>query len=87
MNGSVLENNIFIGSANLGTGIVQQHNYFLGAPTGFQDANNNNFQLAPGSATIDAGMLVPPYTDGYAGAAPDQGAYEYSRAPFASSAR
>lgn len=28
------------------------------------------------SPLIDAGVLVPPYTDGHVGAAPDIGAYE-----------
>jgi hypothetical protein len=30
----------------------------------------------PDSPLVDAGAVVPPYTDGFVGAAPDIGAYE-----------
>ena len=35
-----------------------------------------NFVPQPGSGAIDAGQLIPGYTDGYVGSAPDIGAYE-----------
>jgi hypothetical protein len=35
-----------------------------------------DFRLAPGSAAIDAGVALPTINDGYAGRAPDLGAYE-----------
>ncbi|MES2292755.1 MAG: right-handed parallel beta-helix repeat-containing protein [Pseudomonadota bacterium] len=38
-----------------------------------------DFRLAPGSAAIDAGMVLPTINDDYTGAAPDLGAYEVGR--------
>ncbi len=37
---------------------------------------NLDFQLKPGAAAIDAGVVIPGFTDGYLGSAPDLGAYE-----------
>lgn len=42
-----------------------------------------NFRLAPGSAAIDRGAVLPGINDGYAGAAPDLGAFEFDDAIFA----
>ena len=42
------------------------------------DVSNFDFRPAPGSPLIDAGAVVPPYTDGgFVGEAPDIGAYEH----------
>ena len=41
------------------------------------DPENNDFRPAQGSPLIDAGVVYPPYTDGFVGSAPDIGAYEY----------
>jgi len=41
-----------------------------------------DFSLRPGSAAIDAGMVLPTITDGFTGKAPDLGAYEFGRPPF-----
>jgi hypothetical protein len=41
-----------------------------------------HFELAAGSPCIDAGTGVSPYTTGYAGSAPDIGAYEYGKTPW-----
>jgi len=38
-----------------------------------------DFRLRPGSAAVDAGVALPNLTDGYTGAAPDLGAYEYGK--------
>ena len=35
--------------------------------------------LRPGSAAIDAGTVIPNVTDGFTGAAPDLGAYEFGK--------
>ena len=35
-----------------------------------------DFQLKPGSAAVDAGVVIPNITDGFTGKAPDLGAYE-----------
>src|SRR5665213_854965 len=42
-------------------------------PTGF------NFQLRPGSAAVDAGIVLPNINDDYSGRAPDLGAYELGK--------
>ena len=54
------------------------NNLFLGTNPGSQltDYANSDFTLKIGAAAINAGSVVAPYTDGYQGAAPDQGAYE-----------
>ena len=36
-----------------------------------------NFNLVSGAAAINTGQLIPGFTDGYVGSAPDLGAYEY----------
>ena len=38
-----------------------------------------DFTLMSNSPAIDQGMVIPPYTDGYVGPAPDIGAYEYGK--------
>ena len=40
-----------------------------------------DFRLKPGSAAIDAGVVLPTITDGFTGAAPDLGAYELGSEP------
>jgi len=42
----------------------------------FVDLPNDDFRLADGSDPVDAGTVLPGYTDGFTGAAPDIGAYE-----------
>jgi hypothetical protein len=46
------------------------------------NAKFNNYQLEYNSPAVDAGDVIPPYTDGYIGSAPDIGAYEYGREPW-----
>ena len=38
---------------------------------------NENFRLKPTAPAIDAGVIIPGFTDGYIGSAPDLGAYEF----------
>jgi hypothetical protein len=40
-----------------------------------------DFRLRPRSAAIDKGMVLPTITDGFKGAAPDLGAYEFGSTP------
>lgn len=40
------------------------------------------FRLAPGSPGFDAGVLIPNFTDGYQGTAPDIGAHEANAPPM-----
>ena len=43
----------------------------------FVDPENGDFRLQENSPAIDYGTVIPGITDGYVGAAPDAGAYEY----------
>ncbi len=45
-----------------------------------------DYGLRHDSPAIDAGVIIPGYTDGYVGAAPDIGAYEFGRPPFVAGA-
>ncbi|MFM2091446.1 MAG: hypothetical protein RLZZ127_1935 [Planctomycetota bacterium] len=47
---------------------------------GWRDPGNGDWRLAVGAAAIDAALPTAPWTDGVAGAAPDQGPYETSAA-------
>jgi hypothetical protein len=82
MTGTILENNIFSGPFQGGTGTTQSNNLFSLTDPLFVDPANGNFQLRTGSPAIDAGLVIAPYTNGYLGAAPDEGAYESGTAPF-----
>ncbi|NJN24791.1 MAG: T9SS type A sorting domain-containing protein [Cyclobacteriaceae bacterium] len=46
----------------------------------------NNYTLKSTSASIDGGMVIPGINDGYNGAAPDLGAYEFGTAPWSAGA-
>ena len=46
----------------------------------FEDPSKNVFKLRAGSPMIDKGVVVAGITDGFIGAAPDLGAYEYGGA-------
>jgi hypothetical protein len=84
--GDVFTNNILIGPSQMGD--VSQQSKNLMDPTGaiFVNAAINNYQLAKKSVAIDAGAVVPGYTDGYKGKAPDVGAYESKTKPFVAGA-
>jgi parallel beta-helix repeat protein len=57
--------------------VVNQNNYEDSlAPPQFVDPDNGDLRLKPSSPCIDKGKVLAPYTDGYTGSAPDQGAYE-----------
>ncbi len=87
MTNVLLANNLFSGSMFWGTGAIQYHN--LVASTGriqYVSPSSGDFRLMPGSPAIDAGIVEPPYTDGYSGAAPDLGALEAGTQPFVTGA-
>jgi hypothetical protein len=42
-------------------------------------AEHFDFRLKPGSAAVDAGVVLPNITDDFTGRAPDLGAYELDR--------
>ena len=52
-----------------------------GDPQRLYKPDDFDFRLKPGSAAIDKGTVLPTITDGYAGAAPDLGAYELGGQP------
>ena len=61
--------------------------YLASAPeTQLVNWTNWNFQLKPGAAAIDAGLVIPGFTEGYLGAAPDLGALESGRLPWTAGA-
>jgi hypothetical protein len=45
----------------------------------FPERGAPDLRLEAGSAAIDVGSAIPNINDGYVGAAPDAGAYEYSK--------
>jgi len=52
-------------------------NNFKGSFLKLVNPRNFDFRPRPGSPLIDAGRIIPGFTDGYRGKAPDIGAYEY----------
>ncbi len=48
-------------------------------PQRLYDPARFDFRLEPGSAAVDAGVVLPNINDGYTGRAPDLGAYELDR--------
>ena len=48
-------------------------------PQRLYDPAHFDFRLKPGSAAVDAGVVLPNINDGYTGRAPDLGAYEWDR--------
>jgi hypothetical protein len=78
--GTILENNILTHPIEFGLNVqlidnISNHHMFVDAATG-------NFTLLAGSPAVDSGMVLPPYTNGYVGAAPDVGALELGLPPF-----
>lgn len=55
----------------------QRLGMFNGSDLGLSDPGNFDFRPTASSKLVDAGEILPPYTDGYIGSAPDIGAYEY----------
>lgn len=51
----------------------------LSDPSRIYDPQDFDFHPAPGSAAVDAGVVLPNVTDGFAGAAPDLGALEHGQ--------
>jgi len=53
----------------------------LSVDPGFRNPAGGDYRLAPGSALIDRGQVIPGINTGYRGAAPDIGAYESAGSP------
>ncbi len=79
MPGTTIANNIFTAPLTPTPGATLQNNLLPGADPQFVDPAHNNYQLKPGSPAIGAGIAIPPYTNGYLGAAPDLGAYDHTK--------
>lgn len=59
-----------------------QEPHGLNVEPGFADAASGDYTLDPASDLIDAGVAIPGINDGYAGGAPDVGAFEYQGGGF-----
>ncbi|GAA3409941.1 DNRLRE domain-containing protein [Paenibacillus hodogayensis] len=85
MFGDRVFNNIFAGGdIDFGEsrGYAQSHNLLAGLDPLFEHAAQHDFRLQASSPAINAGRVIPGITDGYAGTAPDLGAYEYGQPLF-----
>jgi uncharacterized protein (TIGR03437 family) len=81
--GSEVKNNILTGAISPAiVGGTVQNNILTGTDPKFVDAAHGNFQLLPNSPAIGAGVVLPGYTDGFTGKAPDIGAYDHSLPPW-----
>lgn len=77
MYGDKVYNNIIKGIHTIDSPYLEHGNNVTASPD-FVDSAHGNYRLLGTSSAIDAGRVVPGITDGYAGAAPDAGAYEYN---------
>jgi hypothetical protein len=82
MPGTAIENNIFTNPLPAIPDAVVQNNILAGTKPQFVDPANHNYQLMPNSPAIGAGLVLPPWTNGYSGAAPDIGAYDHAKAAW-----
>ena len=57
-------------------------NNYYGQDLKLEDIENLKFQPATESDLVDAGRIIPGFTDGYIPLAPDIGAYEYGAADY-----
>jgi hypothetical protein len=84
--GSVFRNNIFTKQVKSGGGATWSNNINPGTDARFVNPGGGNYQLASNSPAINRGAHISPYTNGYAGSAPDIGAMEYGRPAFGAGA-
>jgi hypothetical protein len=52
----------------------------------FTDQTNHDYTLQAASPAVAGGIVIPPYTDGYTGSAPDIGAYPFGQTPWTAGA-
>jgi len=75
--GSRVYNNIFTNAVSLTSDTASGYNTMSASGVNFVDPANRNYRLGAGSTAINTGAVIEGITDGYVGAAPDAGAYEY----------
>ncbi len=81
--GVQITNDIVTGSLGVGTGATQTTDLVGGSVNPmFVQPDAGNYQLQAGSPAIDKGTILAPYTNGYVGAAPDLGAFEFGTMPW-----
>ncbi|MFC4600797.1 right-handed parallel beta-helix repeat-containing protein [Cohnella hongkongensis] len=80
--GTRIFNNIFTDAASFTPDTVVGNNVTDAAGIGFADPGAGDYRLTAGSTAVNAGAMVPGITDGFAGVAPDAGAYEYGGADW-----
>ncbi|HEX5242380.1 MAG TPA: right-handed parallel beta-helix repeat-containing protein [Tepidisphaeraceae bacterium] len=85
MAGSILMNNLFTAPTQIDPSAQQTDNLALPGAQ-FTNVGRCDLRLRGKSPAINAGTVVPGITDGYAGSAPDIGAYEFGRKPFVAGA-
>ncbi|MGE5659918.1 MAG: LamG-like jellyroll fold domain-containing protein [Actinomycetota bacterium] len=74
---AVVRNNILLGGlSGAPTGATISHNCLRFDEPGLINREAQDYRLKLGSPSIDAGIAVPPYTDGFLGNAPDLGCFE-----------
>ena len=59
------------------TGTNGTHNIYSATDPKFVNPSAHDYRLSASSPAVDHGTMVPPYTDGYQGAAPDIGAFKH----------
>ncbi|MBO9610571.1 MAG: carbohydrate-binding cenc domain protein, partial [Paenibacillaceae bacterium] len=77
MYGDRIFNNIIKGLDSTTSSHVAYGNNLTSSPGFVNEASRDYHLLSTSSSAIDKGIAIPGITDGYAGSAPDIGAYEY----------
>jgi len=75
--GTRVFNNIFTDKVSLTADTTSGYNTLTEAGINFANPAANDYRLTEGSTAINSGAVIPGITDGYVGAAPDVGAYEF----------
>ena len=87
MNGTTglddVRNNIF----RSWTGTNGSHNIYGATDPKFVNPRAHDYRLSAASPAVDQGDIVPPYTDGYQGTAPDIGAFERGAVDWSAGAK
>ena len=77
MTGTTFRNNIFTKQIDIGATSIPEANLYAATNPLFVDPAQGDYRLQATSPAIDIGVRLGAYTDGYGGAAPDAGAFEF----------